>query len=419
VVSEIVNRISAQHNTLSHQALVFLRQDISFAHYMALLTVADVLMVTSLREGMNLTCHEFIFCQDGKMSDNRHGPIILSEFTGSSAVFQGADISVNPWDYRKCAQAIKKALDMPPQEKEARYSKMQSIVLNQTGEMWCKSLIQSLNDAYSEHQQQDNASVPRLSVTQLSQKYRGSQRRVFFLDYEGTLASINSPNNMHLPSPQRVVDSLNEVLLDKRNIVYVMSGQMPEELDRLFQRVTGLGLIAENGCFVKKHNTEEWHGFAEKEKMSAWKESVKGIIEHYRQRVEGSRVSERHCSITFEYDAAEDQDLASKSAGECANHINDACSGMHIHAIPKEKAVLIEPTDWTKGSAAEHVFDELSQTSAPDFLFVAGNDREDEVVFRWANKLGQNETVKNVSTVSLGRRNTEATSTLTQGTSGE
>src|SRR6266480_6561644 len=85
-VSDIVSRINSMHASLAHQPLVFLKQDISLPQYMALLTIADSLIVTSLREGMNLTSHEFIFCQDGKNSDKKHGPLILSEFTGSASV---------------------------------------------------------------------------------------------------------------------------------------------------------------------------------------------------------------------------------------------------------------------------------------------------------------------------------------------
>jgi hypothetical protein len=49
---------------------------------------------------------------------------------------------------------------------------------------------------------------------------------------------------------------------------------------------------------------------------------------------------------------------------------------------------------------------------------VAGDGRDDEVIFRWANELGTNKTVQNVTTVSLGSRNTEAGWTLTQGVTG-
>jgi trehalose-6-phosphatase len=54
-----------------------------------------------------------------------------------------------------------------------------------------------------------------------------------------------------------------------------------------------------------------------------------------------------------------------------------------------------------------------------DFLMVAGDGREDEVIFRWANDLGKSDYVEFVTTVSLGSRNTEAMYTLTQGVTGQ
>ena len=53
-----------------------------------------------------------------------------------------------------------------------------------------------------------------------------------------------------------------------------------------------------------------------------------------------------------------------------------------------------------------------------DFLMVAGDGRDDEVIFAWANELGNSGFVENVTTVSLGNRDTQAMSTLTQGVTG-
>jgi trehalose 6-phosphate synthase/phosphatase len=78
-------------------------------------------MITSQREGMNLTSHEFIFCQDGKLGDSKHGLLILSEFAGSASLFGGSELSVNPWDYRQCADAIRAAVEMKPEEREHRW----------------------------------------------------------------------------------------------------------------------------------------------------------------------------------------------------------------------------------------------------------------------------------------------------------
>jgi trehalose-phosphatase len=205
-----------------------------------------------------------------------------------------------------------------------------------------------------------------------------------------------------------------------------MSGRQPEELDRLFKRVPNLGLIAENGCFLKGFGSSKWVEMADPEKMRAWKESVEGIMEYYHARTPGSWIEQRHCSLIFHYKSCEDHETASRQAGDCASHINDACEEQRVRAIPIEGAVAVEPIDWSKGTAAMQIFDSLKKSMAPsadhespvDFLMVVGDGRDDEVIFRWANELGVDSTVKHVTTVSLGSRNTEAGCTLTQGVTG-
>lgn len=86
----------------------------------------------------------------------------------------------------------------------------------------------------------------------------------------------------------------------------------------------------------------------------------------------------------------------------------------------------MEPIDWSKGTAARKIYENLKKgmppnldyTSPIDFLMVVGDGRDDEVIFRWANDLDKDGTVANVTTVSLGSRNTEAGYTLTQGVTG-
>ncbi|KAF2757080.1 alpha,alpha-trehalose phosphate synthase-like protein subunit [Pseudovirgaria hyperparasitica] len=436
-ISDIVTRIDSVHSTLAHQPLVFLRQDIDFSQYLALLSVADVLMVTSLREGLNLTCHEYVFCQDGKASPNgekKHGPLILSEFTGSAAVFNGQELPVNPWDYKNCAEAIKIALEMTPEEKVRRYGKLRDVVMHHTGEFWSRTLIKSLARVHDEHYKRDTMSIPRLSASQLSQKYKESSNRLFLLDYEGTLATYGSPARMVVDSPQRVLDTLSELLLDPKNTVYVMSGRTKEELEFLFNRVPGLGYIAENGCFVREagagsivDDPKEWTCFPDQARMEEWKEAVHGILQYYQERMEGSWIEQRYCSLIYHYDKAEDLESAQKHAGDCANHINDACRDQRVHAIPVKDAVIIEPMDYDKATAAKYVLGLMTggegsnlkpAIGKPDFLCVAGNDRDDEVLYRWANEMGEHAEIKHVTTVSVGQRNTQAQSTLTQGTTG-
>ena len=425
-VSDIVTRIESAYSTLSYSPLVFLKQDISFNSYIALLTVADAMMITPLRDGMNLTAHEFIACQDGARGQKKHAPLILSEFTGSASVFGEYPLVVNPWNYQEQAIAIKTALEMTDENKEIRWRNLHKIVSQQTGGKWARTLSADLDRVYDERGTRDAASVPRLSVPHVSEKYRASSRRVFILDYEGTLAPHRTSSGIPLSSPQRVLDALNELLLDPQNIVYVMSGRKPEALASDFRTVPRLGLIAENGCFVREFgdDTKEWIRFADKEAMSEWKSAVRGILKYYQERLEHSFIEERHCSMFFRFNRVDDKDAAARTAGECSDHINGACSDMGIRAVPIPNAVLIETVDQSKAKAAELVLKRhrdavQSDGSAPaDFLMVAGDDREDEIIFRWANELAKSNAIASVFTVSVGKRNTEACATLTQGTTG-
>ncbi|KAG6058796.1 hypothetical protein E4U32_004446 [Claviceps aff. humidiphila group G2b] len=427
-VSDIVTRVNSSWANLAYQPVVYLKQDIDYAQYLALLTIADALMITSQREGMNLTSHEYIFCQDGKILPSpKHGSLILSEFTGTSSLFGKSELSVNPWDYRQCADAIKQALEMGADEKLRRWQKLHESVERHTGSHWFGELMSHLDRAHDEQHKRDQTSVPRLSIPEVSQLYEKSNRRLFMLDYEGTLVTWGPVNKIIPVSPQRVLDVLNDLLLDERNIVYVTSGRQPEEVDQVFRRVPGLGLVAENGCFIKDCGSEKWVEMSDGKQIDNWKKSVKEILRYYLERTPGAEVEERRCSVLFHYDGAEDQEAAARLAADCASHVNDACETLKVHAIVLDGTIAVEPMDWTKSTAAQKVFEHLNnqpdadgESPKPpvDFLMVVGDGREDEKVFKWANRLGTTDTVKNVVTASLGNRSTEAASTLTQGVSG-
>ena len=84
--------------------------------YFALLSVADVGLITSLRDGMNTSCSEFVVCQQ-----ENHAPLILSEFTGTAGCLTAA-VLVNPWDYKGVSKAIFDSLVMSREEKRLKHS---------------------------------------------------------------------------------------------------------------------------------------------------------------------------------------------------------------------------------------------------------------------------------------------------------
>ncbi|KAI5289649.1 hypothetical protein KEM55_008778, partial [Ascosphaera atra] len=407
--------------------------DISFSQYLALISIADVLMVTSLREGMNLTSHEFIYCQDGGVSpDTKHGALILSEFTGSASLFDGYPFLVNPWNYHQTADAIRDALSMDAEQREAGWKVLSQAVTRHTTTNWYKEFTQGLQEAHASQTHRDSISIPRLDMQSLMADYKKSQRRLFIVDYEGTLGTWGSASSTVVTTPQRAIVVLNSLLEDPRNVVYVMSSRMPEELERMFRQVNGrLGLIAENGCFVREHDSVEgaWVRLVDEKQTRAWKEGVADMIEYFRDRTEGSWVEDRHASLVFHYANSEDQEVAVRHGADCAANINGTCGGMGIHAVNVDGAMIAEPVEPNKATGAALAYERARRGTGKDkekekekekvdFLLAVGDGRDDEVVFRWANKLAAEKKVARVKTVKLGLKSTEAMSTMTQGVTG-
>lgn len=98
-------------------------------------------------------------------------------------------IPVNPWNLAQCADAIALALEMPSEVRQQRHQGLMSSIMECNSIAWTQSLSAELDAAVTVNQQRDTVSVPRLPATKLCQEYRDTSERMFFLDYEGTLAA--------------------------------------------------------------------------------------------------------------------------------------------------------------------------------------------------------------------------------------
>ena len=148
------------------------------------------------------------------------------------------------------------------------------------------------------------------------------------------------------------------------------------------------------------------------------------ILQYYVERTPKTYIEARNCSFLFHYRNAEDPITAARQAAECANDVNDRFENQSIRAVPVDGAVAVESTECSKATGAMKVMEILreraeqaGEQTEPDFLLVIGDDRDDEVIFRWAND--QREKINSVTTVSVGMRNTEACATLAQGVAGK
>jgi len=99
---------------------------------------ADLCLVTSLHDGMNLVAKEFVATRH-----DERGVLILSCFTGAARELLDA-LQVNPYDIDQTAEAIRAALEMPAEEKQIRMQRMRKVVREQNVFRWAGTLIGEL-----------------------------------------------------------------------------------------------------------------------------------------------------------------------------------------------------------------------------------------------------------------------------------
>ncbi len=101
---------------------------------------ADICMVNSLDDGMNIVAKEFIAAANPK-----RGMLVLSRFTGTARELNDA-VLVNPYDIEQMADAIKTSLEMPAKERRARMNKMKEVVKEKNVYRWASKFILELSN---------------------------------------------------------------------------------------------------------------------------------------------------------------------------------------------------------------------------------------------------------------------------------
>ena len=137
-IEETVEKINWRFQTKKWKPIVFLKAHHSHDDIRPFYQAADVCLVTSLHDGMNLVAKEFVAARS-----DEDGVLILSQFTGASRELKEALI-VNPYDIEEMAEAIAASLKMEPAEITGRMKRMRATIKEHNIYRWAGNLITEL-----------------------------------------------------------------------------------------------------------------------------------------------------------------------------------------------------------------------------------------------------------------------------------
>lgn len=133
-----VGRINGDYGTISHQAVSYLHHGFPREEMAALYLAADVMLVTALRDGMNLVAKEYVAARS-----DEDGVLVLSEFAGASDELRSA-LLINPHDIDGLKDSILRAIAMPRAERRRRMKTLRKRVRDNDVAHWSRAFLDTL-----------------------------------------------------------------------------------------------------------------------------------------------------------------------------------------------------------------------------------------------------------------------------------
>jgi trehalose 6-phosphate synthase/phosphatase len=365
-IDRTVSNINAHYGTLGWQPVIYLYRSVAPELLSAMYVAADVCLVTPLRDGMNLVSKEYV-----ASSTNEQGVLILSEMAGASKELTEA-IIINPNDVPALADALYQALEMPADEQRERMHVMRATVKKFDVQHWVKIFMQRLAEIKQIQRAMQTKQLTRGSYGLIRRRYDQAEKRMIFLDYDGTLMGFNV-DPLKVQPDVELLALLETLARDEKNRVAIISGRKHETLEEWLGQLP-VDLIAEHGAWTR-HKGRAWQkhpGLSD-----AWKSELMPLLETFADRTPGALVEEKSYSLSWHYRKVE-PGLGEQRAIELQDNLRMLAFDMGLQILQGHKVIELKSNLVSKGNAARMWLEE----NAYDFVLAAGDDHTDEDTFK-------------------------------------
>ena len=358
-IDEEIGSINGRYSTMDWTPVCYFYHGFPFEELVALYYVADVAVVTPLRDGMNLVAKEYIAVKDGNP-----GVLILSEMAGAAVEMTDA-LLVNPNDTDQIENAIYQALEMPDLEQQRRLNRMQKLISTQTVERWAGNFINEWEQTYDKNRELNEKCLSKSTVNTIKQSYRQAKERLILLDYDGTLAPICNKPEEAKPTNE-LIAILRQLADDPSNKVVVNSGRDHDTLEKWLGNLH-ISLAAEHGAYYKENG--EW---INKVHQNEWSSGLLSILKLFVEKTPHSHLEIKDTALAWHYREC-DAWLGSLRAQQLTHALISICLKQKLEIIQGNKVIEIKSPDYNKGSEVARQL----QHGNYDFIIAMGDDTTD------------------------------------------
>ncbi|MGV3505236.1 MAG: bifunctional alpha,alpha-trehalose-phosphate synthase (UDP-forming)/trehalose-phosphatase [Adhaeribacter sp.] len=364
-VDEIVGRINGLYRTLTWSPVQYYYHSYPLEELSAFYRLADVALVTPMRDGMNLVCKEYIASRTAG-----NGVLVLSEMAGAAQELSDA-LLINPNDVDQICGAISQALEMPEKDQQTQIANMQAILRKYNIHQWVQLFMDRLAYCKEQQEAQRTALLKGAQLEQLKKDYDAARSRLIFLDYDGTLMPFTRDPAKTQPDTG-LLQLLEQLTGDPRNRVVIISGRDHHILGQWLGHLP-LDMIAEHGVWLRQQ-VGGWKMI--RQLQNDWKEEIRPVLEGYVARTPGALLEEKDFALVWHYRKV-DKTLGETRSGELSSHLRYLVANRNLQVMEGDKIVEIKNIEVNKGIAARRWL----ESWPADFVIAIGDDRTDEDTF--------------------------------------
>ena len=374
-----VGRINGEHAPIGRPAVSYQHHSFNRRDMTALFMAADVVLVTALRDGMNLVAKEYVASRP-----DLHGVLVLSEFAGAADELRAA-VLVNPHDIDELKSAILRSLAMPAEEQEEAMRSLRHQVMEHDVQTWAHNFLQQLEESGTPEQvvtptvhltgdTPSEAGAVDAALTQFSEV----PRLLIASDFDGVIAPIVADRDAVQPDAP-ALGALRELSELPGVAVALVSGRALADLDSHTRMPSSVVLVGSHGAEVGA--LPPWMQSEVLDKsalaMSPEKEELLASITTTLRRIArahpGTEVETKPTAAVLHTRNAKGRGSinATDSALEYAMTLPD------VTVTPGKEVIEFAVVPTSKGVAV----DTLARASAADAWLYLGDDVTDESVF--------------------------------------
>lgn len=364
-IDETIGAINGQHSTINWTPVYYFYHSFGFEELMAMYHIADIALVTPLRDGMNLVAKEYVAAKR-----DTPGVLILSEMAGAAVALPEA-IIVNPNDPLEIKNAIVEALEMPEEEQLAKLKFMQQQISKHNVNKWANNFVRELKNVMEKNALLNSEKIDVPTFQKIKAEYSEAQSRLFILDYDGTLAPFRSKPEEAVPT-EELLNLLDKLSQNPKNKITISSGRDKKTLEKWFGHLP-VTIAAEHGAYFKENG--EWTKNTPEE--LPWDDEIVNILQSFVDKTPRSKMEVKETTLVWHFRNV-DGWLASLREQQLVNALITPCTRQNLQIMRGNKIVEIKSPQHTKGHEAKR----LLETGTYDFILAMGDDTTDEDTFR-------------------------------------